>query len=98
MTRRSSRQTDAADVVVRLTQAALGDLQQMQRKGDPQTVPLAEAIDALRKAAYGLEAAREPKDQPSTPDWLIHALVHVVKMPREEVACLRPWLTTRLAD
>lgn len=56
-----------------------------QMRGDPITVPLAEAIEALGKAAYGLEAAHEPTAQQGAPEWLIHALVHVVKMPRDEV-------------
>lgn len=54
-------------------------------KADPVTVPLAEALGALGKVAYGMEVTEEPGVQESIPDWLVHALVHVVKMPRAEV-------------
>lgn len=52
---------------------------------DPVTVPLAEAIDALGKVAYDMEAAQEPTTEPAVPEWLVQTLVHVVKTPRAEV-------------
>lgn len=50
----------------------------------PHTVPLAEALAALGKVAHGLQAAAEPAAD-EIPEWLVHTLVNVVKMPREEV-------------
>ena len=184
MSRRSGRHPDAEAVVVRLTDAALSDLQAMQRKGDPQvvrwalkkcllleqdpeagaalrgnlvgfrklvvgdrdwrigwrvthddsgaivvdvaevwafgarsdaevysevqnrvaalegsphTVPLAEALSALGKIAYGLEAAAEP-DADGVPDWLVHTLTSVVKMPRQEVDRLTPAQAQQIWD
>lgn len=173
MSRKSGRHEDAAAVVVRLTEAALSDLETMQRKGDPQvvrwalkkclllerdpeagaplrgsltgfrklvvgdrdwrivwrvthddsgtiiidiaevwafgarsdaevysevrdrvtalersprTISLAEALSALGKVAYALEAAPEPAAaEEAVPDWLVHTLTGVVKMPRHEV-------------
>ena len=184
MTRKSGRHPDAQAVVVRLTDAALSDLQSMHRKGDPQvvrwalkkcllleqnpeagaalrgaligfrkvvvgdrdwrivwrvthddhgtivvdvaevwafgarndaqvysevesrvaalegsphTIPLAEALLALGKIAYGLQAATEPAvDQ--LPEWLVHTLVNVVKMPRHEVDRLTPAQAQRVWD
>ena len=48
---------------------------------NPRAVPLAEAIEALGKLAYGLEAKAEPQE---VPPWLIHVLVSVVGMPEAE--------------
>lgn len=50
----------------------------------PHTVPLAEALSALGKIAHGLQAAPEPAVD-EVPEWLVHTLVSVVKMPRREV-------------
>jgi len=184
VSRRSGRHADAEAVVVRLTDAALSDLQTMQRKGDPQVVrwalkkcllleqnpeagaalrgsligfrklvvgdrdwrivwrvthddsgvtvvdvaevwaigarsdaevysevqdrvtaledsphavPLAEALSALGKVAYGLQAAAEPAAD-EVPEWLVHTLVNVVKMPREEVDRLTPAQAQQIWD
>lgn len=58
-------------------------------EGSPHTIPLAEALLALGKAAYGLEASTEPVAD-AVPDWLVHTLTSVVKMPRQEVNRLTP--------
>lgn len=50
----------------------------------PHTVPLSDAIAALGKVAFGLEAAEEPVTN-VLPGWLVHVLVNVVKMPPAEV-------------
>lgn len=56
-----------------------------EMRSDPVTIPLAEAIDALGKVAYGMEAVQEPTTEPVVPEWLVQTLIHVVKMPRAEV-------------
>lgn len=50
---------------------------------NPQTVPLAEAIDALGRLAHGLAAQPEAHDV--LPQWLVGVLTRVVGMPPEEV-------------
>lgn len=61
--------------------------QRVQSLGrDPRTVPLAEAIDALGKLAYGLHAQQEPAE--GLPAWLVGVLTNVVGMPETEVGYL----------
>lgn len=55
----------------------------------PHTVALADALANLGRAAQGLAATPEPSNS-DIPDWLIHVLVTVVGMPREEVMKLLP--------
>jgi len=50
---------------------------------EPHTMPLAEAIDALGKLAYGLGSQPEPDDE--LPQWLVGVLTNVVGMPAAEV-------------
>jgi mRNA interferase RelE/StbE len=50
---------------------------------EPHTMPLAEAIDALGKLAYGLGSQPEPDDE--LPAWLVGVLTSVVGMPAAEV-------------
>lgn len=58
-------------------------------RGQPHTIPLAEALESLGRTTYGLVAASEPvPDRERIPEWLVHALVAVVEMPRDEVAKL----------
>lgn len=66
-------------------------------EGSPHTVPLAEAIAELGKVAYGLEAAAESTAD-AVPDWLVHTLVIVVKMPRQEVQRLSPEQAQQIWD
>lgn len=56
----------------------------------PHTVSLAEAIDRLGKVAEGLDAVPEPDDGEAVPEWLVHVLTNVVRMPREKVDQLSP--------
>ncbi|MFW6599095.1 hypothetical protein ACQBAU_01295 [Propionibacteriaceae bacterium Y2011] len=70
-------------------EAELADDRVSALEESPHTIPLAEALSALGRVIYGLEAATEPAvDQ--VPDWLVHTLVNVVKMPRQEVDRLTP--------
>ncbi|GAA2027302.1 hypothetical protein GCM10009720_03790 [Yaniella flava] len=67
-----------------------------QMRDDPATVPLAAAIDALGRAAYGLKASTEPDEKAAVPEWLVNTLVYVVKMPRHEIARLSPEQAQRI--
>lgn len=63
----------------------------------PHAIPLAEALSALGKLAHGLQAAVEPAAD-EIPEWLVHTLVSVVKMPRQEVNRLTPAQAQRIWD
>lgn len=66
-------------------------------EGSSRTVPLAEALSALGKVAYGLEAAAEA-DADEVPGWLVHTLTSVMKMPRTEVERLTPAQAQQISD
>ncbi|MEP6666401.1 MAG: hypothetical protein ABJA81_08145 [Nocardioidaceae bacterium] len=51
----------------------------------PHTVPLAEALERLGKLAHGISSTGEPSAKPSVPDWLVHVLTNVVRMPPDQV-------------
>lgn len=65
--------------------------------GTPHAVPLAEAVSELGKLAYGLEAATE-QTADGVPEWLVHTLVHVVKMPAQDVDRLSPAQAQQIWD
>lgn len=54
-------------------------------------------VSALGKIAYGLEDVTEP-DADVVPDWLVHTLTRVVKMPRQEVDRLTPAQAQQIWD
>jgi len=54
-------------------------------------------LSALGKIAYGLEAATEPVAD-TVPEWLVHSLTSVVKMPRQEIDRLTPVQAQQIWD
>lgn len=67
-------------------------------EGSPRTIPLAQALSALGKAAYGLEASTETAAADAVPAWLVHTLTSVVKMPHQEVIRLTPAQAQQIWD
>lgn len=54
-------------------------------KGEPKTIALADALEALGRVTGGLEATGEPVDTDQLPSWLTQVLTQVVRMPADEV-------------
>lgn len=51
----------------------------------PATKALSEVLDLFTKQARGLSATTEPAQPETVPKWLNQALLHVVRLPREQV-------------
>lgn len=54
----------------------------------PATRALSDVVEMLGKAARGVAATPEPEISQPVPTWLREALLHVVRLPREEVDAL----------
>lgn len=59
-------------------------------KGEPKTIALADALQALGRVSAGLDATAEPVAAEELPAWLRHVLTKVVRMPADEVTKLSP--------
>lgn len=56
-----------------------------QAGASPTTKALSEVLELFTKQASGLSAITEPEQPEPVPKWLTRALVHVLRLPREQV-------------
>lgn len=56
-----------------------------QAGASPTTKALSEVLELFTKQASGLSAITEPEQPEPVPKWLTQALVHVLRLPREQV-------------